>query len=464
MLRFLAAVGLLGGLSAAVAQTVNPPAPVVPVDPLPPLTIPAEATVQQLPNGTVVSQPLQPGAAEIVPAKPGVLDPSALPPEEPLRVVKAGPDPTKPFARSWDSAEVLLWWTKPPTLPPLVTTSPVGLPTLGGPYTTVLFGGRSQDPPGSGGGRFVLGWALGAGDRAGYEIGYSFLGTNTSTAPYRGGGNWRGPTFGIPLVNPHTGAEDVVLVSSLAQRGAVDVSQSIRVQGWELTGLVNLYNSPQFKVHALTGYRYFMANEGVRVDTQSAFDPQILAAVNVDPAVRAGLVRFRSASADQFDAHNRFHGGQLGLRSEWAWNGFFAQADTKVSLGRTVEVVKVSGQTVSVADTLGGPAVSYFPGGVFGQGTNSGRFSRSAFAVLPEANVRVGFLLGERSRVFVGYQFLYLSHAVRAADQFDRTVDLTQLQPPNPAALVLPATRPAMPFDRGDFWAQGLSFGLEWRY
>ncbi|MEO2088444.1 MAG: BBP7 family outer membrane beta-barrel protein, partial [Gemmataceae bacterium] len=288
MLRFLAAVGLLGGLSAAVAQSVSPPVPVVPVvpvDPLPPLTLPAEATSQSLPNGTVVSQPLQPGAVEVGPPKPGVLDPSTLPPMEPLRVVKVGPDLSKPFAKSWDSAEVLLWWTKPQTLPPLVTTSPVGLPLLGGPNTSVLFGGRPQDPPGSGGGRFVLGWALGAGDRAGYEIGYSFLGTNTTTAPFRGGGNWRGPTLGIPLVNPHTGAEDVVLVSSLTQRGAVDVSQSVRVQGWELTGLVNLYNSPQFKVHALTGYRYFMMNEGVRIDTQSAFDPQVLAAANVTPDV-----------------------------------------------------------------------------------------------------------------------------------------------------------------------------------
>jgi hypothetical protein len=119
---------------------------------------------------------------------------------------------------------------------------------------------------------------------------------------------------------------------------------------------------------------------------------------------------------------------------------------------------------VAVAVSLAGPSISYFPGGVFGQGTNTGRFSRSAFAVLPEANVRLGFLLGERSRVFVGYQFMYLSHAVRAGDQIDRTVDLTQLQPPNPAAIMLPSTRPAMPFDRGDFWAQGLSFGLEWRY
>lgn len=464
MFRFLAAVGLLGGLSAAFAQTVRPPAPVVPAEPLPPLTMPAEALVQSMPNGTVVSQPLQPGAVELVPSKPGVLDPSKLPPDEPLKVINTGPDPAKPFGRSWDSAEVLLWWTKPQTLPPLVTTSPVGLPTLGGPNTTVLFGGRSQDPPGSAGGRFVLGWSLGSGDRAGYEFGYSFLGTNTTTAPFRGGGNWRGPTFGIPLVNPYTGAEDAVLVSTPLQQGSIVVNQSVRVQGWELTGLVNLYNSPKLKVHALTGYRYFMANEGVRIDTQSAFDPEVLIAANAVPNMFPQPVRFRTASADQFDAHNRFHGGQLGLRSEWGWNGFFVQADTKVSLGRTLEVVRVSGQTVSVADTLGGPSVSYFPGGVFGQGTNGGRFSRSAFAVLPEANVRLGFLLGERSRVFVGYQFLYLSHAVRAGDQIDRTVDLTQLQPPNPAATMLPFTRPAMPFDRGDFWAQGLSFGLEWRY
>jgi len=128
-------------------------------------------------------------------------------------------------------------------------------------------------------------------------------------------------------------------------------------------------------------------------------------------------------------------------------------------------VIRVSGQTVAATDLpTGPPAVNYYPTGIFGQPTNFGRSERSAFAVLPEAAVKVGFRFGEHSRFFVGYNFLYLSHAVRAADQFDRSIDLTQGRPIDPAALRLASTRPFMPFDRSDLWVQGLSLGLEWRY
>ena len=67
-------------------------------------------------------------------------------------------------------------------------------------------------------------------------------------------------------------------------------------------------------------------------------------------------------------------------------------------------------------------------------------------------------------RISVGYQFIYLNRVVRAADQIDRTVDLAQSSSSDPLALVAAASRPAVPFNRSDFWTQGLTFGLEWRY
>lgn len=440
------------------AQVVPSPTP---AQQLPGLTVPAVEVVETLPNGMAVSQPLQPVTLEPVAGAP---QPVRLEPQLTVEPPRIAEPRTRPFPNSWRSAELLLWWTRSAQLPPMVTANPFALPTLDHPNTLVLFGGSRPDPTGASGGRFTLGWAVGAGNRAGFEIGYQFLGTHSVTDSFRSGGGAYEPLLGVPLVNPLTGAEGVVLFGSPGQNATLDVSQSSRLQGWELTGLGNLAGGSGWQIHALTGYRYLMFNEGVRLDLTSAFQtPLVDPAANTVPGFPSSISH-RTATADQFDAHNRFHGAQFGLRTELDRGGFFAELDTKVSLGGTVEVVKASGQTVLVSDLPGGPAVSYFPNGIFGQPTNTRRVSRSAFAVLPEAVMKVGFRFGERSRFYVGYTFLYLSHAVRAADQFDRTVDLSQARPADPLALVLPATRPILPFDRSDFWVQGLSLGLEWRY
>jgi hypothetical protein len=444
------------GLAPASAQTVVPPPP-APVVELPGLGLPPEVmSVEPLPNGAAVSRPLRPVLDAVqIPAEP--------PPPQPSPTVQRVIEPGRPFGSTWYSGEFLLWWTKPERVPPLVTTNPMTLPLLNTPTTRVLFGGGTPDAPNTGGGRFVLGWGVGPGHLAGVEVGYQFLGTQTTTDQIAGGGGGRGGFIGRPVVNPFTGGEEVVLVTAPYQVGTVESAASIRVQGWELTGLANVYSGPQVRVHALAGYRYFMVNEGLRVSQATVTDTvTALPVMSTLPGFVPSVVR--TATTDQFDAHNRFHGAQLGLRTELERGSFFAQLDTKVSLGRTVEVVRISGQTVTISDTVAGPAVDISPFGVLGQPTNAGRVARGVFSVLPEAGLRVGYKFGERSRFFVGYNFVYLSQAVRAADQIDRTVDLTQTFPPNPAALTLPATRPTVPFDRSDFWVQGLSFGLEWRY
>jgi hypothetical protein len=133
------------------------------------------------------------------------------------------------------------------------------------------------------------------------------------------------------------------------------------------------------------------------------------------------------------------------------------QLDAKVSLGQATNVVRVSGQTVSTADLPTGRQVSYFPSAVFGQPSNFGRHVRQGFAVLPEAGVKLGVQFAPRFWGYVGYQFIYLSEVVRAADQIDRVADLSQT-----AGDFL--GRPTVPFHRTDFWVQGVSLGFEWRY
>jgi len=254
-----------------------------------------------------------------------------------------------------------------------------------------------------------------------------------------------------PIVNPVTGRSDVIPVSIPGQlTGSVEVSTTTRATGWEITGVVNLYAGPELRLNALAGYRYFTANEGLRVEQATLFF-----ATPKYPAVVASL-------ADQFDAHNRFHGGQLGLKADLTHGPVFLEATGKVGLGEAINVVRVSGQSVAVIP--GTPAIGFFDGGVLGQQSNAGRFVRSSFAVLPEAIVKVGYRFRDRSRFYVGYNFIYLSEAVRAGDQVDTVVDPSQVPIFSPPGSTGPGDRPAPMLVRSDFWLQGLVFGLEYRY
>ena len=76
--------------------------------------------------------------------------------------------------------------------------------------------------------------------------------------------------------------------------------------------------------------------------------------------------------------------------------------------------------------------------------------------MLPEGGLKLGYQLTERARFSVGYTVFYLSDAVRPGDQIDRVVDLDQ-----GGSFI---ERPLPHFVRSDYWVQGLSLGMDWRY
>jgi hypothetical protein len=197
-----------------------------------------------------------------------------------------------------------------------------------------------------------------------------------------------------------------------------------------------------------------MANEGLRVEQTSVRFP-----------LPDGSPQTLAASADQIDAHNRFHGGQLGLHADVTRGPLCLQLVGKVALGRTVEVAKVSGQTAIYTGGDPLPLIQTFNAGVLGLPSNSGRVSKSAFAVLPEAQLKVGCKLGDNAHFYVGYNFVYLSDAIRPGDQVDRTLNPGQIPIlPQPPAATLAPDRPQLAPVRSDFWVQGLLFGMDYRY
>ena len=99
-------------------------------------------------------------------------------------------------------------------------------------------------------------------------------------------------------------------------------------------------------------------------------------------------------------------------------------------------------------------------GGLLAQRSNIGGYSDNNFSLVPEATLRVGFRLSENVAVTAGYTFLYWTDVARAGEQIDTRVNRTQIPP---GTLLGPA-RPVFQGHETDFWAQGVSAGVDIRW
>jgi hypothetical protein len=401
--------------------------------------------------------PLPPPQVVPVPAEPVVaIEEVAVPDPKPSKV-------RGPLGPSWDIDEYLLWWVAPQPVPPLLVRSRTSsVPVLGAPGSTLIVGGGDLDSQEHSGGRFLYGWALDHDQLIGIEFAYFFLGTRSTTAAATSAGGPGDPALARPYLFPLAETEHAISVARPGvTSGGLELVASTRVQGAEANGLTNLFANFGLRIDGLVGFRFLQVHEGLRIGQRTT-------RVNhwVIEDRHPAEWQFPSATVtvtdvvDQFDGHNRFYGGQLGLRADWRRGPAFVELLGKVAFGQTSEVVKISGITVERPEFL---PERVTPGGVLGLPTNSGRFTDSAFAVVPEATVRVGWAY-ERTRWYIGYNFLYLSRLARPGDQIDRVLNPTQIPTDNATPQLAGPERPQVAIRHTDFWAQGLMLGWELRY
>ena len=410
---------LAGSVPAAVGQTVKQPAPAAPV------------AVTPLPAGGVV------------------VDHGTAPDGE---CCFPHPEPCGPDGRFWVSAEYLLWWIKDGHVPPLLTAgTPQSAGILGRPGTQVLFGGNGIDQDAFSGGRFTAGLWLDCDRTVGIEGSYFFLASRSADFAAAGSAAPGSQVLARPFFNPVTGAQDSQLVSFPGLvSGAFTASLRSDLQGAELNGLCNVCCGCNSRLDLLGGFRFLDLGESLDIG-------ESLAVVPTAPLI--GGTAFNLF--DRFETRNRFYGGQVGARAELRRGPLFMNMTAKVALGATDEVVRIDGATVI---TSRGGATTAMPGGLLALPTNIGRFSQSRFAVVPEVGVNVGYQLAEKVRVFAGYTFLYWSDVVRPGNQIDPVVNPTQLPLTRPAGGLIGAARPTPFLERTDFWAQGVNFGVEFRF
>jgi hypothetical protein len=360
-----------------------------------------------------------------------------------------------PQAHVWASVDYLRWWIKNAPLPePLLTTNSTGvLPALDASGTQVLIGGRDLKFDSLNGGRFTVGFTNDS-QSLGISVTGFLLeqGRATQRASSDAAGN---PILGRPVLNSLDSTETALFVAAPgAFAGRFAVSQSLRLWGAEANVLASrMWSGPDF----IVGVRYLGLEEGLAIDQATDLLPGGVTGFNGQTIAGAGTITI----GDRFETRNDFLGGQIGLQDEWRWRHFFAFASAKVALGDMHESVRVFGGTNLL---LPGAAVQSTPGGLLAVGPNSILRSKDEFTVVPEFAAQVGYDINCNVRLYVGYNFLYVGDVVRPGDQISRVSNPALVPSSLQFGQAGGTSVPTPQFKTTDFWAQGLNFGVAFRF
>jgi hypothetical protein len=355
--------------------------------------------------------------------------------------VKAQPKPVD-FNPFWAEADYLAWSVTGDKLPALVTTSPVGTPlgvagVLGAPATTVLFGNSSVNNDWRSGGRITAGYWFDPQRSRGIEA--SFFGLENLSTGFATDTN-ANPILMRPFTNALTGFPDALIAGfpGLAT-GSVNASETSRLLGAGALYRQDIGLWSGQRVGALIGYRYLRSSDTLAIS---------------DTATSLAFGTF--TPSDNFKAASNFHGLDLGLTGDWRSGPWSLEWRGKVALGANLNSADISGSTIS---TVAGVTTTT-PGGFLALASNSGHFSQTRFAVVPELSLKAGYQVAPGWRLIVGYDLLYWTGVQRAGGLIDTTIN-PSLVPPGPPAGPI---RPLPALNTTNLLAQGFGFGVRYHY
>jgi len=402
-----------------------------------------------------------------------------------------------PSGKYWFRGDYLLWWTRGPRVAPLVSTG-----VIGEPGTEILFGNERVNGDSRSDFRINFGWWFHCGRTVGVEFDYFTLGDTGTDFRFQSSGESGSPYYARPFydVNPAVmgeNAEDVSHPTWLA--GTVDgrIEESFESAGANLrlnllcnmpccscgcgescdegcqpsgcgdscgpqagcagaarcrglSSLCDRLHRACYRVDFIAGYRHYALDDSLRVNESLYY--------------REGHGFYPAGATfdilDSFRSHNDFHGGELGLVTQFYRNRWSLELLAKMALGNNCRVVNISGQTVFDSHQPGDePAV--FDAGILAGDTNSGRYTSNEFVVIPQFGAELGYQLTCRLRAFVGYNFIYWANVARASEQVDYTLNSTYFPNGGP---VEGEPRPEFVWNDSDFWAQGMNLGMEYRF
>ncbi|MFO0939105.1 MAG: BBP7 family outer membrane beta-barrel protein [Gemmataceae bacterium] len=363
--------------------------------------------------------------------------------------------PCGPAGKYWVAAEWLYWKTSGNPVPALVTTSPLGTPrtnagVLGDPSTSILYGNTSLNNDWRNGFRIRSGMWFDDCQTLGIESDFFFLGRSRNQASFSSDSTGS-PILMRPFYNAVTNAQDTELVSYPGVlRGSVSVDSKSSFWGGSTNLIKNISCDPCGRTDFLMGYTYMNLTDDLTIREDLTSLP---GATNVPVGTRFQI-------EDRFRTVNNIHVPYIGLNWERRFSYFYANVRSTIGLGWNHSVTEISGSTTITPPPPG--VAQVYPGGLLTQPTNIGRYTSNHFVVVPSGQIRLGCQLTEHARAYVGYDFLYVSSVVRAGDQIDTRVNTNQIAPSQGLGNSLPVPSPTG--RRTDFWAHGVTLGLEFRF
>jgi len=384
-------------------------------------------------------------------------------PPEPIAGAELGVVYEEPFPRYYFTAEYLLWWTKGDRAPiPLATTgnpvSPQDLAngiipgTLGRTDTRILQNGDLHRGAFSGV-RATLGWFLDDCGEKFVEIGGFWLPQRGLSDDYSSL-NILGGVLTRPFILANNGQStgEIIAHPGLSV-GNLHISSPSQLWGLEANYLCKWCCGCDYRFDLFAGPRYLNLSEELTIveDIQTLPRSEL-----TPPDFPDNLLNRRFSVTDQFATRNQFYGGQVGVQGTWQRGRWSVDGRAKLGIGVNHQTLKIDGYF--------SPPLDVKPGGLFALASNIGTYDRDRFAFVPEFGISIGYNFTEAIRGSIGYNFLYISNVIRPGDQIDPVLDANLLPTVTTTLPRVNPPRPAVLFRETDYWAQGLTVGLEVRW
>jgi hypothetical protein len=361
----------------------------------------------------------------------------------------------RPFAgKLWVRGEYLLWWSPGYSVPALITTSTGStLSTagqLGQPGTNILFGKDRLATETRSGLRITAGYLLMPCRDVSIEGSYTTTGTLSDSFSTNSNAF---PVIARPFFNilsDSQGQAAHITAFPGEATGSISVMASSEFNSAEAYLRKKMCDEHNYHIDFLAGYRYARLDEKLGIIENQTITGERL-------AFPAGTLL---SISDNFNTLNEFNGGQIGFVFQEQFRRWSVEMTAKLAVGNTRTQTSINGSTSRVG--VGGVpnATLTYAGGVLAQPSNSGFTEVNSITVMPEFGLTLSYNLNRRIKLSAGYNFLYWSKIARPGDQIDANINSSQVPP----ATLGGAAFPQAPNRTTDFWLQGVTAGLEYRF
>jgi hypothetical protein len=300
-----------------------------------------------------------------------------------------------------------------------------------------LFGDSAVNENWRAGGRLRAGYWFDPQHNRGIEVSFFELQSASTGFAADSGGH---AILAQPFFNAVTNRQDSALVAFPGfVTGTVAVNETSRLLGAGALYRQEFGSWIDQRISALIGYRYLHSSDKLSI-------PVALNFLGIGPL----------SDTDSFNASSDFHGVEIGIASEWKRGLWTLQWRGTVALGANFNRAQVSGTTT--ADFGGGTAT--VPGGLLALASNSGSFSQTRFAAVPELALKAGYQVAPQLRLVAGYDVMYWTGVQRAGGLIDTTLNPNLIPP----SVAVGPQRPQPVFNTSPLLAQGFHVGMRYDY